>query len=206
MSEGEGSADRLPLPERLQSMRALIAGIPMPLRYASDGKVDAMVPYGVSVNTRQQILVQRGPTLARPVLIDVAATQPAIFRTGSGSQGQIYKCLADVTNNCVLVDANNPAVAGDLLLMNCAGLGEVNPRVLAGAPAPAGPPSQTVNPVIVLIGGQAAAVRFAGLAPGMTGVYQVIAFMPQGVGPRADVPVVLQTAGQSSAPVTMVVR
>ena len=206
LSEGEGSAEGLPLPERLQSMRALIAGIPMPLRYASDGQVDAMVPYGVSVNTRHQILVQRGTTLAKPVLIDVASTQPAIFRSGSGSQGQIHKCAAQ--NDCArdLADANNPATAGNLLVMYCAGLGEVNPRVLAGAAAPSSPQSRTVNEVEVLIGGQAAEVRFAGLAPGMTGMYHVYAVVPAAVSPGADVPVVLRTAGQSSAPVTMAVR
>jgi uncharacterized protein (TIGR03437 family) len=63
-----------------------------------------------------------------------------------------------------------------------------------------------VNEVAVTIGGQAAEVRFAGLAPGLTGLYQVTAVMPQGVKPGADVALVVRTAGQSSTPVTLAVR
>ena len=32
----------------------------MPLLFSSDGQVNAMVPYGLNVNTRHQLLVRRG--------------------------------------------------------------------------------------------------------------------------------------------------
>ena len=48
----------------------------------------------------------------------------------------------------------------------------------AGTPAPSSPLSPTVSPVTANIAGRAATVTFAGLAPGMVGVYQVNIIVP----------------------------
>ena len=205
-SEGQGSAEGLPLPEELQSTRILFAGQLMPLLFTSDGQINAMVPYELNVNTQHQILVQRGPTLAEPVSVDLAATQPAIFRTSfEGTQGLIYKCVQQGTNNCVqvLTDENNPATAGDVLVMYCSGLGEVDPPVAAGVAAG---PSRTVDELTVEIGGRSARVAFSGLAPGFSGLYQVNAAVPDGVDPSPDSQVSLRISGQTSALVTMAVQ
>jgi uncharacterized protein (TIGR03437 family) len=60
--------------------------------------------------------------------------------------------------------------------------------------------------VSVTIGAQPAQVLFAGLAPGFAGLYQVNAVVPPGITPGAKVPVILTTAGFSSAPVTVAVQ
>ena len=97
-----------------------------------------------------------------------------------------------------------PAKAGDSILIRCSGLGAVDP-VDAGTVAPE-PASKTVNPVTVNIGGQDAAVWFAGLLPGTTGTYQIQAKVPSGVAPGDQTPVVITIAGQPSPVVTMAVR
>ena len=58
------------------------------------------------------------------------------------------------------------------------GLGAVSPAVAAGTPTPASPLSATVTPVTANIGGRTATVTFAGLAPGLIGVYQVNIIVP----------------------------
>jgi len=105
--------------------------------------------------------------------------------------------------NGSLVDASNPASANEVLVIFCAGLGEVNPPVVAGAAAVL---SMTVNPVTVTMGSQPASVDFAGLAPGFAGLYQVNARVPGGLTPANDVPLQVSVAGQQSTPVTIAVR
>jgi uncharacterized protein (TIGR03437 family) len=86
--------------------------------------------------------------------------------------------------------------------MNCSGLGAVDPPVLAGSPAPADPPSQVTNQISLTVGGVAAQVISAGLMPGSSGLYQLLATVPGGV-PSGDAPVVLSVAGQTSPAVSV---
>jgi uncharacterized protein (TIGR03437 family) len=56
------------------------------------------------------------------------------------------------------------------------------------------------------IGGLPATVSFAGLTPGLTGLYQVNAGVPENVTPGDAVPVILTVGGVKSNQVTMSVR
>ena len=66
------------------------------------------------------------------------------------------------------------------------GLGAVTPAVAAGTPTPSSPLSTTVSPVTANIAGRAATVTFAGLAPGMIGMYQVNIVVPPSTPSGAD--------------------
>jgi len=101
------------------------------------------------------------------------------------------------------VDTSNPANANDILIIYCAGLGEVNPPVVAGSAAVL---SKTVNPVTVTIGDQSVTPDFAGLAPGFAGLYQVNARVPGGLKAANDVPLQISVVGQKSAPFPIPVR
>ena len=70
--------------------------------------------------------------------------------------------------------------------------------------APASP--QGIITTIASIGGQDAAVSFAGLLPGTTGTYQIQAKVPAGVAAGDQTAVVITVAGQPSPVVTMAVR
>jgi adhesin/invasin len=133
----------------------------------------------------------------------VATAQPGIFtanQQGSG-QGVILK-----SDQITIAQPATPAAIGETIVIYCTGLGAVNPPVAAGIPSPASPLSQTVSPVTVVIGGQSAEVKFAGLTPGFAGLYQINAVVPSGVTPGDAVPVFLQVAGQTSPSVTMALR
>jgi len=60
--------------------------------------------------------------------------------------------------------------------------------------------------VTVTIGGLAAPVTFAGLAPGLAGVYQVNAQVPAGVVANDAVPVVITQGNLQSNTATIAVR
>jgi uncharacterized protein (TIGR03437 family) len=123
--------------------------------------------------------------------------------SGTG-QASVFAVQADGTQ--VLADAANPVAAGDTIVIQCAGLGAVTPAVAAGTVTPDLPPSVTVNAVTVTIGGVPAAVTSSGLAPGLTGVYQVQAKVPNGVSAGSGVPIIVSAAGQLSQPVTIAIH
>jgi adhesin/invasin len=190
-----------PLPTDLAGTEVTLGGQLLPLLYASDGQVNAQVPYSLSLNTQLQLQVKRGTTLSVPQALTVAAAQPAVFTADVSGHGQ--GAIVNVQN--VVVDANAPAASGDTVVIYCTGLGAVTPPVPAGAPAPDSPLSQA-GPVTVTIGGVPASVGFAGLSPGYAGLYQINAVVPAGVAPGSQVPVVITVAGQTSPPVTLAVK
>jgi uncharacterized protein (TIGR03437 family) len=189
LSEGKSFAPSGTLPQELGSTIVTIGDQILPLLYASTDQVNAIVPYTVSTNTNQQLLVQRGLTYATPISVDVALSQPAVFQ--NGQQG----IIRDANGN--LIGPSNPAHVGDSVAIFCAGLGQVTPAVKDGVITPDMPFSSTVSPVTVTIGGQNATVSFAGLAPGFTGWYRINATVPQGISLGDHVPVQITTGEQA---------
>jgi uncharacterized protein (TIGR03437 family) len=199
---GVQASSDTPFQTTLGDTQVVLGGRPVPLQYASDGQLNAQVPYDIAVNTQLQLLVQRGTALSVGAPLTVAAAQPAIFtvnQQGTG-QGTIIN-----TATTVLADANAPVQPGDTVTIYCTGLGAVDPPIPSGTAAPPDGSSMTVNTVTATIGDLPASVGFAGLAPGLTGVYQVIATLDDGVAAGDQVPVTLTVAGQTSPPVTIAV-
>jgi len=202
LADGVDVATVLPLETRLANATVTLAGRPLPLLFASEGQINAMIPYGIAVNTRQQLIVRRGGSYTVPEGINVAPAMPGVFakdQTGRG-QGVI------LDGQFRFVEPGNPTRAGDAIVIYCSGLGDVDPPVAAGSAAPSSPLSVVKDVVTVTIGGVEAQLLFAGLAPRFAGLYQVNVFVPAGVTPGDAVPVVITVAGQSSPPVTIAVR
>jgi uncharacterized protein (TIGR03437 family) len=206
LSQDSVSASALPLPVALGQTSVTIAGRKLPVIYAGPGQVNAMIPYGLAIDATHQVVVQRGTTLSLPEPVGVASSQSGIFTkdlTGQGA-GIVVKAAADGTQS--LVGPDNPVSAGDAIVIYCSGLGDVDPRQVAGVPVPPTPLTTTLEAVTVTVGGKPAQVFFAGLTSGFTGLYQVNAFVPSGITPASDVPLVITQSGRSSPPVTIAVR
>lgn len=204
LGAGQNLAPALPLGTQLGATQVVLGGRPLPLQFAGDGQVNAVIPYDVPPNTTQQLIVTNGPTLSVPEPVVIASAQPAVFAQGDGS-GVVFDVKPGQTAQ-VLVDANHPMSAGDAIVIYCAGLGAVEPPVTAGSAAPSSPPATTANPVTVTIGGQTAQVFFGGLVGGFAGLYQVNAYVPKGITPGDAVPLAVTVAGFESAPVTVAVK
>jgi uncharacterized protein (TIGR03437 family) len=204
LSQGQASATDLPLPTTLATSTLLVGGRQAPLLFASNGQVNAMVPFGIPPNTSQQAVATRGNTLSVPQPFTIAPAAPGVF-TLDGRQGIVVD--VDPSSGAqFLVDKGHPARTGHALVIYCTGLGEVDPPVTTGSPAPTGTLSHTINPVTVIIGGAMADVQFAGLTPTQVGLYQVNVVIPSGITSGTEVPLVLTAAGQPSAPVTISVQ
>ena len=153
----------------------------------TDSQMTVVLPFGISANTTQQVVVSRGVSISVPQPLIIATAAPGIFTT-DGSQAN----AVDVNNN--IVAPGNSATAGDTIVISCTGLGEVT--------ASAAP----VSPVAVSIGGMGAQVMSAVATPGTAGMYQVTAVIPAGVTVGDQVPLVLSSAGQVSAPANIAIH
>jgi uncharacterized protein (TIGR03437 family) len=202
LANGQGQAERFPLEMQMAGALATLGGRPLPLMYASEGQINAVVPYGLPVNTRQQLVVRRGEAYTVPESVAVAAAQPAVFSKNGSGQGQGLI----VAENGGLAEPGNAVRPGSVVVIYCSGLGEVTPGVQAEQPAPDEPLARAANLVKVTMGGAEARVDFAGLVPRYTGFFQINAVVPEGAEKGDSVPVVVTVAGQSSMPVTMAVQ
>lgn len=202
-AEGVLVAPTTPLPTTLGDTQVIIAGQRVPLQFVSGTQINAVVPYDVEFNARQQVIVRRGSAITTPEDVVMSQAQPGVFTTAGNGQGQ--GVVLDVDNK--IVDAANPTSAGKVIIVYATGLGDVSPAVPAGEPAPTNQLSTVVAPVKVTIGGvEAPQVLFAGLAPGFVGLYQLNIVVPQGVAAGDQVPLVITVAGQIGSTVTLAVR
>ncbi len=198
----DGAAATPPFPTTIGATQVQLGGTPLPLLYSSSGAINALVPYDISPNTQQQLVVSNGGALSVPVLFTVAPSQPGIFSQDLSGTGQ--GMIID-SGTLRYAEPDTATHKGSTVVIYCTGLGPVSPSVQPGDPAPYPSPS-TVNPVSVSIGGQDAQVQFAGLTPGSAGVYQVYATVPGGVSVGSAVPVTISVAGQTSNTVTMAIQ
>jgi uncharacterized protein (TIGR03437 family) len=210
LADGSGGASGLPLGSTLKGATVVIAGEPSPLFYTSTGQINAAVPFDVTPNTSQQVLVTRDTTISVPVEVDMAPAQPAVFlnpQPSAPNQGTIFAVRNTSSGQSTfLAGPSSPATAGDTLVIYCGGLGGVNQTIAPGAAAPASPTAKTNDQPQVTIGSQSAAVAFSGLTPGLVGVYQINAVVPAGVTPGGQVLVVINISGQTSSAVTIAVK
>jgi uncharacterized protein (TIGR03437 family) len=110
----------------------------------------------------------------------VKDTTPGIYTIPPGGVG--YGIAQHVQDNSyATITKQNPAHPGETILMYVNGLGDVNPPVGDGVPAPSNPLSRAVNTPIVVVDGEQATVGFAGLSPTLIGVYAITFTIPSDI-------------------------
>ena len=180
------------LEDLLEQTRVWFDGWPAPLLAAKSDQVNAQVPYGVEGGNSSVMQVQVGGALSNPVRLDVAASAPGLFALASGrGPGAI------LNENLSLNSSSNPATRGSIVVLFASGEGQTDPPGVDGQLSEFPFPTPQL-PVSVLIGGIAAQIQFAGMAPGFAGLLQVNAVVPQNVSPGSTVPVVLRVGSASS--------
>src|SRR5260370_18704922 len=141
-----------------------------------------------------------GSTATVQVMVDGQLSPPANISIGEGARGIFTTGAAGVGvithANGTLVNAANPAVAGETVTIYATGLGQVNPLVATGAL-----PTETVTTVatpIVMVDGMQAEMKFSGIASCCVGLNQINVVVPSTVHPGVNVPVVLSVGTQQS--------
>ena len=209
LANGQSQVFSTPFPTTLQGAQFSLRGSALPLFYASDTQVNAVLPIGLAANERDQLLVVRDTTQSVPVDLLVADVDPGSFATNQQGTGQgaiLVNGTSQLAGPVGSVPGAGPATAGDFISIFMAGLGTVNNPPADGSPAVAGNPSTTPTTPKVTIGGVNATVSFSGLAPGNVGLYQVNAQVPTGTGTGDAIPVIVTMGNGIANTVTIAVK
>jgi uncharacterized protein (TIGR03437 family) len=175
----------LPLPPTFNSTFMLIGGSSAPLYFLSDGQLDVQIPSELAANQQSSVIVSVNGALTVPDQIDVIPAVPGVAAFADG------RLIAQHGLDYSLVDATHPGKPGEYLIMYLAGMGATNPSVTSGAASPAA--QATVQPTVT-VDGQNAAIAYAGLTPGLAGLYQ-INFQVPGSAKTGDLTVVVTQNG-----------
>jgi uncharacterized protein (TIGR03437 family) len=142
-------ATSFPLPLRLAGSEVHLEGNPVPLIDVSPERIRAQAPYTLSPGSDVRLEVLGGGVVrSQPQQISVQAAAPLI------------------------VAAVRDPEAG-VVILYATGLGSVAQDIPAGAAAPSDPLATLKEPVLVRMNGIDLPVLYAGLAPGLAGIYQV---------------------------------
>lgn len=175
-------AAAIPFPTSLQGVQVMINDRAAPLYFVSPGQVSAIVPAATEAVARIQV-VNNGET-SNAITAFMGFTSPGVFTVPPGGIGQAAALHADYS----LVTTDNPAQIGEIIAVYVSGLGATFPAVADGDAGPSTSPfSQVLNRIRVRIGGQPAGIGYAGLAPGLAGLYQINVQIPNNVS-SGDVP------------------
>jgi uncharacterized protein (TIGR03437 family) len=160
----------------------LVNGIKAPVFVSSDTYARIQIPWETPVNERISLVVENGnsPPLESVNTENSLAIVPVV-RMVSYEQGTPGYQVPELyhQNFLSLVSASQPPAFNEILHLYMNGLGPVSPPVATGEKAPSQPLSRIVNPMSCAASVPMTAlsvevpVEFAGLAPGLTGIYQV---------------------------------
>src|SRR5579872_984596 len=166
-------ASTLPFPQTLGGVQVKINGFPAPLYYVSATQLAAIVPWEVTGSIARVQVFYNGAA-SNTVTEFINTTTPGIFTNPPTGVGYAAALHPDYS----LVTPANPAQPGEIIAVFVTGLGDVVP---SGADGAAGVFSSTTNTIAADINGVAAPISYAGLAPGLAGLYQLNITIPSGL-------------------------
>jgi len=178
---------QFPLPTEIAGTSVTINGTAVPLiavaTVGNQEQINFQVPYELAGVSRATVVVRANGQPSAPVEISLVTAQPEVFA----------------------VTPQRPVSRGETITIWATGLGAVTNAPASGRPALADPLSRVIAPVEVRIGGVAAPVSFAGLAPGFAGLYQINAQIAAGTA-AGQQELTIITGGATSKPVTLAVQ
>jgi uncharacterized protein (TIGR03437 family) len=164
-------------PTMLGGVQVKINGRLAPILSVSPNEVQVIVPYETELFSVAGIQVFNNNVASNTVTLFTNATAPGIFTVPPGGVGY---AAAQHATDFSLITPQSPAAIGETIVVYGTGLGDVTPAVGDGAPGPV-PVANTTNTITAFIGGVQATVGFAGLSPGLVGLYQLNITVPTGV-------------------------
>lgn len=142
------------------------------------------------------MLVRTPGGISNAFTVNVQNFAPAIFHNGQAGTQTGIATVVRLTNN-ELVDFTNPIHPNEMIAIYLTGMGLTSPLPALGYGAPSDPLAQVSTPPVVSLGGVNLPVIFAGLVPGEVGVYQIDAYVPQGLQNATAAPLTI-TQGQGA--------
>ena len=168
-------ASQMPPATTLAGLIVSINGARAPLLYVSPGQVNVQIPWDTTPGPGAFTVFVDG-ALGNSVTAEIGGFAPGIFLVAHGAGG-------------VPVGPQEPALAGETLIIYATGLGPVS-STQPGQPA--------IQAPVVTVGGVPVKVESAELAPGFVGLHQVRIQLPDGAPAGTSVPLTLTVGGQTA--------
>lgn len=205
-------ASSLPLGTELSGVRVLVNGQPAPIFYTSFNQINFILPPTTQPG-EAVIRVERNGQLGNSITAQIVPLAPRILRLGIDNYGIIVNqdgTFPIVPTPGIPARAAKP---GDALVIYALGLGATSPAVTTGAASPANPLASTTNRYQVSFGGGTfgggvvATPFFAGLTPGLVGLYQINVIVPEDAPKGPAIPLLISSDdGVSSNIVTIAIE
>jgi uncharacterized protein (TIGR03437 family) len=188
-------------PVSLDGISVTIGGQAAFISYISPDQINAEVPSGAALGP-QEIRVITAAGTSDPQTVTVNQIQPGLLAPSSlklGDKQYTQAVFPDGTTMALPAGMSldvqaRPARPGDTMVLYGVGFGPVSPDQGAGDVVQYG--NSMLLPFQVFFGGKSAAVSYAGLAPGMVGLYQFNVVVPDAAAGDA-VPLTFAVGGTS---------
>ncbi len=188
LAPATASASRTPLPLSIGDISVTVNGMSAPVLFVSPHQINVQMPSGVAAGPANLVVRVHG-ALSAPAAISLKPAAPSLF---TGADGQAAALNPDGAAN----SSHSPAVPGSYISLFFTGQGPVDSDVDDGDAPQAGKIVRATSDVSATIGGVAADVEFAGLAPSFPGVAQINLKIPQLAS--GVYPVVVTIGGETS--------
>ena len=165
------------------AVSVLVNGIKAPVFVSSDSYVRTQIPWETPVNERISFVVENGnpqpfesvKTENSAAIVPNMLLLPSAYASGNTGSGVLELYHQSFS---ALVSDSQPPATNEILHLYMTGLGPVSPAVATGEKAPSEPLSRIVNSISCATNISSSSsldvpVEFAGLAPGLAGIYQV---------------------------------
>ncbi len=171
------TSSSLPLPRQLNGTEVLLNGSAVPLFYAGTDQINFQVPIAAPQSGTVDLQVEEVATgrILGDATVSMTPVLPGLFTQAANGSGAAIAANEDGTLNT----QTNPAIAGHIITLYGTGQG-----FIAGAPPDgnvSGAPLATAQPPTVFIGAHLQsgdAIKYAGLAPTLVGVWQLNVVIP----------------------------
>ncbi len=199
MASGSAASDSLPLPTMVGGTEVIIGGLEAPLYFVSPKQINAMIPFELDPGRPYQVIVSANGALTLPEAIQVEPVQPGVAAFADG------KIIAQHSSDGALVTAGNPAEPGEFLVIYLAGMGRTDVKVPSGEASPVDPLARPETAPVLTIAGQEAQIFFAGLTPGLVGLYQINFQVPENA-PSGEQELIVDQSGAMSNMTTIAIQ
>ncbi len=193
------TAPTLPFPKTLNGVSVTVDGVAAPVYFVSQSQINFLIPYAVEPGLKPVVVTTSAGALNGSVR--VLRSAPGIFvqDTANPPKGAI------LNQNSSLNTSGNPARRGEVIQIYGTGAGRVQGGTVVDGAGVTGLLSSVSTPQ-VFIGGVEATVQFSGLTPGVAGLWQVNAFIPDRAFLNGRVPVRIFIDGLDSNEVAVFVQ
>jgi uncharacterized protein (TIGR03437 family) len=185
-----------PLPTALNGTSVLIGAEGAPVFSASPESVKIPVPADLATGREYSIVLMANGAYSIPDTISLAPVQPGISTDSNG-------VAAAQGADSVPISEAAPAHPGDTITVFVEGMGGAASPFDSGTLA-TGLDTVQIQPSVT-IAGESAQVTYAGLAPGLIGLYRIDLQIPADVSP-GDLSIVVTQNGVASNPAILPVR